>query len=253
MLGKRLYTFSQFIIERADRDVGSYYLNKFRAIGDTDVIAALDRLSDALNSIEDRYWYGREGGRAHYALNMKIYAYPDLEEWAKARGEENLDDVDEEMMHEDLARFMEDTYEMHAEDYKESFSWIKEIGVGGKSGGWLLIYPDETHDNIEDNTGYAIEDYLDHLNEESDIELIKNLISNPDVKELAEMGIISVEELENGKAAMTSRQALLDLISKQMTEITEIVQDLEMITSEIQNFKQKAEPLFYEWVRGYSA
>jgi hypothetical protein len=253
MLGKRLYTFSQFIVERADRAVGAYYLNKLRAIGDSEVIEALDRVSESLNYLEDKYWYGREGGRAHYALNMKIHAYPDLEEWAKARGEEDLDDVDEEMMYEDLARFMEDTYEIHAEDYKESFSWIKEVGVGGKNGGWLLIYPETTHDNIEDDAGYAMEDYLNYLSEESDIELIKDIINNPDIKELASMGLINTEDVANAEEALASRKDLLELTAKQITELDEISQDLEMITSEIKNFKEKAETLFYEWVREYSA
>lgn len=248
MLGNRLFTFSQFILERANRDIGSYYLSKLSQLQDSEVLGKLGELSNALNGLESKYWYEREGGRAHYALNMKIHAYPDLEKWAEARGEEDLDEVDDELMYEDWARYMEDTYEMHAEDYKQSFSWIKEVGVGGKSGGWLLIYPEATHDNIEDDASYQIEDYLNYINDDSDLELIKNLVSNPDVKELADMGLISADELENGQEAMKSRQDLLNWINKELAELTEITEDLAMITGEIENFRKTAESHFYEWV-----
>lgn len=248
MLGNRLFTFSQFILERANRDVGSYYLNKLSQLKDAEVLGKLEELSNALNDLESTYWYEREGGRAHYALNMKIYEYPDLEKWAKARGEEDLEDVNDEMMYEDWARYMEGTFEVHAEDYKQSFSWIEDVGAGGKSGGWLLIYPEATHDNIEDDAGYHIEDYLNHVNDDSDIELIKNLVSNPDIKELADMGLISADELENGQEAMKSRQDLLNWVNKELAELAEIKEDLAVITKEIQSFREKAEDLFYDWI-----
>jgi hypothetical protein len=249
MLGNRLFTFSQFILERANRDIGSYYLSKLTQLQDTEVLGKLEELSNSLNDLENRYWYDRDGGRSHYALNMKIHAYPDLEKWAAARGEEDLEEVDDEMMYEDWARYMEDTYEMHAEDYRESFSWIKQVGAGGKSGGWLLIYPESTHDSIEDDVSYQIEDYLNYLDDESDLELIKNLVSNPDIGELADMGLVSADELENGQEAMKSRQSLLNLIDTELTKLAETREDLAMITGEIENFRKTAEAHFYEWVR----
>lgn len=252
MLGKRLHTFSKFILERADRNVGSYYLNKFKQIKDSEVISKLEDLSEVLNYLEDTYWYNREGEKAHYALNMKIYSWPDLEDWAKARGEEDLEDVNDEMMYEDWARFMEETYEVHAEDYMESFSWIKNVGVGGKAGGWLLIYPEASHDNIEDDASYAIEDYLNYMNTDSELEFIKQLITNPDVEELASMGILDGEELDNARDAMKSRQELLTWVDKQIAELGEVSQDLNMIKNEIEAFKNNAGKIFLEWVQGLS-
>lgn len=248
MLGNKLFTFSQFILERADRDLGSYYLTKLSQIQDTEVIGKLEELSKALNELENLYWYARERGRAHYALNMKIYEYPELAKWAEARGEEDLEDVDDEMMYSDWANYMEDTFEMHAEDYKESFSWIKEVGVGGKSGGWLLIYPEATHDDIENDAFHHIEDYLDY--DESALELVKDLINSPDdTNRLAEIGLIDNDDLQNGKDAMKWRQALLQWIDNELAELTEVKEDLVMITREIENFRKTAEAHFYEWVR----
>jgi hypothetical protein len=179
---------------------------------------------------------------------MKIYEYPDLEKWAAARGEEDLEDVDDEMMYEDWARYMEDTYEIHTEDYKESFSWIKTVGAGGKSGGWLLIYPEKTHDNIEDDVSYQIEDYLNY--DESALDLIKDLANSPDdADRLAEIGLIDADDLANGKEAMKARHDLLNLINTELVELTEIKEDLAMITGEIENFRRTAEAHFYEWVR----
>jgi hypothetical protein len=248
MLGSRIFTFSQFILERADRDLGSYRLTKLSQIQDTEVIDKLQELSNALNELENLYWYAREGRNAHYALNMKIHAYPELEKWAEAKGEEDLEEVDDEMMYDDWARYMEETFEMHAEDYKESFSWIRKVGAGGKSGGWLIIYPETTHDDIENDSYFLIEDYLDY--DESALTLVKDLMTNlDDTNRLAEIGLIDVDDLENGKKAMTLRQALLKQIDTDLTTLTEVKEDLAMITREIENFRKTADTYFYEWVR----
>jgi hypothetical protein len=178
---------------------------------------------------------------------MKIHAYPELEKWAQARGEEDLEEVNDEMMYDDWARYMEDTFEMHAEDYKESFSWIKDVGAGGKSGGWLLIYPEATHDDIENDAFHHIEDYLDY--DESALELVKELINYPDeTNRLAELGLIDDDDLQNGKDAMKWRQALLKWIDNELVELTEVKEDLAMITREIENFRKTAETQFYDWV-----
>ena len=248
MLGNRVFTFSQFILERADRNLGSYCLTTLSQIQDTEVIGKLEELSNSMNELENLYWYSREGGKAHYALNMKIWAYPDLEEWAKARGEEDLEDVNDEMMTDDWYRYMEDTYEMHAEDYKESFSWVKEVGAGGKSGGWLLIYPETTHDDIENDSYHQIEDYLDY--DESALELVKDVITNPDeTNRLAEIGLIDADDLDMAKGAMKWRLALLKWIDEELTKLAEVKEDLATITREIENFRKNAETYFYEWVR----
>jgi hypothetical protein len=248
MLDNRVFTFSQFILERADRDLGSYYLTKLSQIQDTEVIGKLEELSNAMNELENLYWYSRDGGKAHYALNMKIQVYPDLEEWAKARGEEDLDDVNDEMMADDWYRYMEDTYAVHVEDYKESFSWVKEVGVGGASGGWLLIYPKATHDDIENDSYHQIEDYLDYA--ESALELVPDLINSPDeTNRLAELGLIEDDVLDNAKTAMKWRLALLKWIDEELTKLAEVKEDLATITREIENFRKNAETYFYEWVR----
>lgn len=249
MLGKRLHTFSKFILERADRNVGSYYLNKFRQINDSEVISKLEDLSNILNYLEGTYWYNREGGKAHYALNMKIHAWPDLEDWAKARGEEDLEDVNDEMMYEDWARFMEETYEVHAEDYIESFSWIKDVGVGGKSGGWLLIYPEASHDNIEDDCSYQIEDYLNKIEDASDADLLNKALNNPDFFELAELGLVEPHDFEKVKEIMVARQDLIDWIAKEIVELKQIVTDLNEIETNIADFKNNASNLFLDWIR----
>jgi hypothetical protein len=179
---------------------------------------------------------------------MKIHAYPELEKWAEAKGEEDLEEVDDEMMYDDWARYMEETFEMHAEDYKESFSWIRKVGAGGKSGGWLIIYPETTHDDIENDSYFLIEDYLDY--DESALTLVKDLMTNlDDTNRLAEIGLIDVDDLENGKKAMTLRQALLKQIDTDLTTLTEVKEDLAMITREIENFRKTADTYFYEWVR----
>ncbi len=248
MLDNRVFTFSQFILERADRDLGSYYLTKLSRIQDTEVIDKLQELSNALNELENLYWYAREGGRAHYALNMKIREYPELEKWAEAKGEEDLEEVNDEMMYDDWYRYMEDTFEMHAEDYKESFSWIKDVGAGGRSGGWLLIYPEATHDDIENDAFNNIEDYLDY--DESALELVKDLINYPDeTNRLAELGLIDADDTDDAKKAMKWRQLLLAWIDRKLVELAEVKEDLAMITREIENFRKNSETYFYEWVR----
>ena len=249
MLDNRVFTFSQFILERAERDLGSYYLTKLSQIQDTEVIGKLEELSNAMNELENLYWYSRQYGKAHYALNMKIHVYPDLEEWAKARGEEDLEDVNDEMMNADWYGYMEDTFVIYAKDYKESFSWVKEVGAGGASGGWLLIYPETTHDDIENDSYHQIENYLEDY-DESALELVPDLITNPDqTNRLAELGLIEDDDLDNAKKAMKWRLALLKWIDEELTKLAEVKEDLATITREIENFRKNAEAYFYEWIR----
>lgn len=247
MLGK-LHTFSQFILERADRNVGGYYLNKLRSLNDQEVINKLEALNRALNGLEADYWYDREGGRSHYALNMKIHAWPDLDKWAQIKGIEDEDDKNEDAMYNDWYRFMEDTYEMNSEDYVESFPWIKMVGVGGRSGGWLLIYPDATHDAIEDDLSYHLEDYLNNVPEGFDLETIKDYAENPESQELAGLGLLDTEGLEEAESAMESRKELLEWIDSKLAELGEVSRDLAKIEGEIRDFKNRAEELFYEWL-----
>ena len=167
----------------------------------------MDLLKDfdkQVNEMENDYWYNRESrnfNHDHFALDMKIHSYPDVQKWAALKGysaEEIEEDESslESAMWDQWGRFMEETYEVNSEDYMNTYDWLTKVGVGGQSGGWLLLAMEDSHSDLE----RILEDKFDmYLEEVADanagsIQLLKQIIENPEeTAELIEFGIIDEE------------------------------------------------------------
>jgi hypothetical protein len=243
-ISKAMHERSLISVNEAEEiDLGSEYLSELRRLEDSEVINKLDEVSKLINHLSSSYWYNREGNTGHYALRMKIYSSPDLEEWAKAKGEEDEDDINEDAMYDDWYRFMEDTYDAHSEDYPESFDWIEKIGVGGRSGGWLLVYPKNDHANIESNVDYDLGRYIGGLPDE---DFSINLLLDPESKELIELGLIKAPE--DCQEFLHEREELLEYLKVMIVDLNQINIDLEKITNEIAEFAENAEKQFYAWI-----
>ena len=243
-ISKAMHERSLISVNEAEEiDLGSEYLSELRRLEDSEVINKLDEVSKLINHLSSSYWYNREGNTGHYALRMKIHASPDLEEWAKAKGEEDEDDINEDSMYDDWYRFMEDTYEVHSEDYPESFDWIEKIGAGGRSGGWLLVYPEYDHDDIETDLSYKLAEYLDNLPEE---DFSIKLVLDPESRELIELGLIQAPD--DYQTILDNREEVLEYLNKTEVKLNQINIDLEKITTEIAEFAENAEKQFYEWI-----
>ena len=258
MLGKRLQSFSQFILERADWNIESYWSGKLRKIpGDEALIKAIKELDETLNDLEDNYWYNREGRNFHhdhYALDMKIHEWPDLERWAKIKGytQEEIDEDDslEDSMYRDWARFMETTFEDFTEHYSDSFSWLRTIGAGGKSGGWLLLAPDTTHNDIANHVEEALDDYLTELSDViDDPDLLKILQNDEDADALAELGILDQDQVDAARNAVDKQEIALTTIYDEIKYLNSIEEDLELVNRDIDKFRESCEEDFYVWLQ----
>lgn len=256
MLGNKLKTFNQFITESrggnwAYANHYASYLTKFS--DDSSILQQLKDLDIILNRLEDSWWYNREGQSGHYALNMKIYQWPDLEKWAEAKGETEEEDIDEDRMYNDWARFMEETYEISAEDYENAYDWIEKVGVGGRQGGWLLLYLNYDHIDLERDLESHFDEYLGNLDQLenpnilSDIKRLKS--EDEDSRELIELGLIDENDYESAEETMESREELENFLTEKINEFNQIEIDLEAIQRNIDEFKQTAEEDFYDWLR----
>jgi len=240
-------THENLLLERGDREIGSYYIKTLRAAEDDEVISLITRLESLINSLETEFWYDREsrGVRySHYALNMKIYNGPDLDKWAEAKGETEEEDINDDAIDYDWNRFMEDTYEIYSEDFKESFDWINEVGVGGKGGGWLLISPEYDHDDCERQIDSYLSSYADLI---SEFNFKISELLHPDFIDLSELGL--VERPDNIEEILKYRLNLINELKENLQRFEEIEQDLRKIEKEIDEFKNKSDSLFYEWLK----
>lgn len=257
MLGNKLKTFNQFIVESIGNDwnYAEYYapdLTKFKA--DSSILQQLKKLDSLMNDLEKSWWYNREGWSGHYALDMKIYNRPDLEKWAEAKGVTE-EDIDEDSMYNDWYRFMEETYEISAEDYKNSYDWIEEVGVGGRSGGWLLLYLDQDHDDVNRDLESCMDAYLNSLYELEDPNILADIKrikeEGSDEQELVELGLISEIDFEAAETALNNREILEFFLHETIRDFNQIKRDLEEIQAGINEFKKAADEYFYGWLRDH--
>ena len=254
MLGNRIQSFSQFILERADWSYAKHYAQYLRKFeGDSVFIDRLNELDSLLNDLENNWWYNREGRTGHYALNMKMNQWPDLDKWAAAKGEEDEDEITEDAMYNDWARFMEETYEMSSEDYINSYYWIDKIGAGGRQGGWLLIYPRFEHSDLEHDLENQFDRYLGELDQLEDASILADIArltsEDSDVQELIDMGLINQEDFEAAQDVIKAREDLDEFISDQLRDFNQVNDDLHSISRNIEEFKNTAEANFYEWLK----
>lgn len=254
--------FQQFILERTNYSFANYYSKALNTqfFVDTEVLHELSKFDALFNYMEEQYYFNREGQHRtgeHYAINMKIHVYPQLEKWAKAKGEYEEEYITDDNMYNDWYQFMEDTFEMTKSDWYESYDWIKMIGVGGKSNGWLLLYPErKPTDIIYDLEQYA-DDYI-NLIDNLDTNALSQLASyfvykdDPDTIAMIKLGV-AIFFTDNNKEQISEilkyRNILIEYLLEILTLYSTVNTDIQSMINEIKEFSNKAEEYFYIWVK----
>ena len=163
----------------------------------------------------------------HFAINVKVYEYPRLEEINSVLGL----DLDEDELNEYWWEFMEQIREQFTEDIEQQYGWIGSTGWGGKSGGWLVIWPDRNEDDFEDEPNYQLSRYINDKRglDEEEIQKMQKEDTNPKFQKLVELGLAEpsaqlaelkrdiknlTEELEGYLAKMREYRAGLEEISE---------------------------------------
>lgn len=193
----RLKTFQQFVNEALDDHSIERALDIFPTINEP-LFDLLKKVQSQANHMMDRknYWYNRESrnfNRDHYAIDVKTYSYPDVDEWREAIGDE---DASEEQMWDHWSEYLR----MEIEDFEENV-FLEEFGdtfvrilMGGKSGGWMCIVPDKSPEVIIDDLESYVYSYTDALDDldQDDIDEINSLLSLSDEerRKTIELGLL---------------------------------------------------------------
>lgn len=197
----RLKTFNQFINESLTDHQTDRYLDlvpkmteKLRA-----ALAEFQKMHDHMISRE-AYWFNRESREIrqdHYAIDVKTYEMPSVDEWREAIGEP---DAPEDQLYDAWSNWL--TYEI--EDFEENVFLEKysdvfsKIAMGGRSGGWMCLIPSLSPTiMMEDIEGY-VNDVTDTLAEmdQSEIEDLNTYFNTTEEERarLIEYGLINEPE-----------------------------------------------------------
>jgi vacuolar-type H+-ATPase subunit I/STV1 len=175
-----------------------------------------------------------------------------LEKWAEAKGEDEEDLISDEIMYNDWAWFMVDSFETSTDSFKAEYDWIRDVEVDGRSGGWLLLTLNYSHsDLISDLAVYAgqPEEDLSDLSNPEILADLQRLSSDPDqLSELVEIGIIDEDAAESINDIIDDLAELEKEVDRHFERFNTVKEDLTKITKEIDDFKQNAVSYFYKWL-----
>jgi hypothetical protein len=180
----------------------------------------------------------------HFAINVKVYEYPRLEEINSVLGL----DLDEEALNEYWWEFMEEIRGQFTEDIEQQYGWIDSVGWGGKSGGWLVIWPNRNEDDFEDEPNYQLSRYINDklgLDEEA-IQKMQREDSDPKFQKLVELGLAESSEM------LGELKRDINNITEEMNEYLEKMREyragLEEISEMPKKFEENAVADFTDWL-----
>jgi len=194
-------TFSQFVNENSHHTERA--LDIFPKLGEP-LLDLVNKVKEAAARMQDRrtYWYDRESrdiSGHHYAVDVKTYGCPSLEEWREAIGEPY---EDEDVMYDRWNQWLE----LEIDDFRDNVFLPKfsdefdDIKMGGRSGGWmcLMINRNSDPESLVDDLETYVDSYtekVDSLDEEEVEEIARMLsLSDDELARMMELGIINPPE-----------------------------------------------------------
>jgi len=212
--------------------------------------AKIDQLEKEWGRLQRDYNFNR-GGRGptgeHLAINAKIYALPDL---AKINLELGLKLTEEQLMNY-WWKFIEDRRDAFSEDIEERFGWIKGTNWGGKSGGWLLIWPSLDSEDFIDAYDYYLHQYAEaklNISDEA-MKAMKDEATNSSYQKLIDLGLAEpsadLKEMKR-EIAIINRS-----IDESLEHIREMRAGLEEISEIPKEFEKNAVNDFKSWLESY--
>lgn len=252
----RLRKFLEFVNESQFEIINPGFLCK-RYLDDLDdfefeqdLPAKIDQLEKEWERLQRDYNWNR-GGRGptgeHLAINAKIYALPDLE---NINSELGLKLTEDQLMNY-WWKFIEDNRDAFSEDIEERFGWIKGTNWGGKSGGWLLIWPSLDSEDFIDDYDYYLHQYAEAKNNISDeaMKAMKEEATNPGYQKLIDLGL--AEPSADLKEMKREIELINRSIDKSLAHISEMRAGLEEISEIPKEFEKNAVNDFKSWLESY--
>jgi hypothetical protein len=215
----------------------------------TNVISEFESLVEELTNTR-QYWYNRESRniqKDHYAVSVKVYAYPDLEEFQATVGPEM--EVDDDDLENEWMRWMQMEIEDFESLFLDKFSAFDEIRWGGKSGGWICPVPDESPDGMVDELRDLFQDYLRYF-EDADEEELQSLqdwtaFSEEERSRLGDIGITDSGYIQN---VTSERDDLVAQIERKIEALQEQKAGLDFIIEKHAEFEKTAKQNFLNYV-----
>jgi len=257
---KFLKPFSQFInesryggdeVERLDSQFGRQ-LDEFGSFNNP-VEEIINRFDNKVNDLTQNreYWYNRESRdirEDHYAVSVKLYAYPDLEEFQEAVGPGMI--VDEDDMENEWIRWLRMEIEDFESLFLEKFPNFSKIRWGGRSGGWMCPVPDNSPDEMIEELRELISYYIREFEDldEDDLQQLQDYMqfSDEERARLGDLGLINEELIQR---LLTFRAELIGEIERKTEELDSHEKALNFIITKHEAFAKNAKETFLEYVR----
>lgn len=232
------------------------FVNRFGLMKD-EHLALLELIKSAEKESErmmDRrtYWYNRESrnfNQDHYAIDVKVHKWPDLDEWREAIEDP---EASEEIMTNQWYAFIN----QEADDFEEYF--LEEFGdtfdkilFGGKSGGWMCLVPSSSPETLISDLETYIEEYEYELSNLDEDEVAK-LTAFFAIPEEEREGLDRIGFLETPRIVKEIKDKYdeLELIVKDVNKTLFRHQEAcEFVIKKHSEFEKTAEANFIEWAK----
>lgn len=216
-----------------------------------DILELVQKVEQTWAHLEDVYDWNRERRqwrKDHFALDVKVHAWPDSDKVREILGEP---DMSEEAINDEWWVWFNDEREGFVNDLIEIYPWIQDIGWGGKSGGWLLLQPPHEAEDIRNDIESDCQVYRltkEELKESDDWQDILNDINDETLNNMHDYGLSNEsDEILNLKEQVDNIRTYL---TKELADLTQWESDMNAIQARVSKFEDKAEEYFYDWLRG---
>jgi hypothetical protein len=250
----KLQRFQQFINEAKHWSEEPFlygrYAELFTDFGfESDIPDLIHAVEQKWTDLKNSYWWNRENRqwrKDHFALDVKVHAWPDSEKVRLMLGEP---DMTEEAIDDEWWVWFNDERELFVEDLFSLYPWIVDISWGGKSGGWLLLAPPFDDESTRNDIEERCEEYnseKDDIKENGDWEKVVELVNNERHARLVRLGLTADDsEITLLKATI---EGFKNNLTGNIEQLSQWEADMEAIKARVSKFEKNAEEYFYTWL-----
>jgi hypothetical protein len=253
-MNKFVLNFSKFISENRrvydeeptlSKEYG-YLFSDF--LFEDDVKTLIYDIEEKWIELKNQYWWNRESPdfrTDHFALDVKVYIWPEDD---RIKDVLKVPELTEEECSNIWWKWMNDQRDVLTDGI--DFAWVKTVGWGGKSGGLLLISPNVTQNDMQEQVEeiarmYKIE--KEALEESGQMEIAKKFANTEEYDYMVKIGMVhEVDEVN-------SLRASIGIIEKSLTETLADLLDMEtglqQVVDQVERFRKEGLQWFYEYLQ----
>lgn len=258
-MGQIVLDFSTFINEHKRFEETLTWSKEYAAVFsdfpfENGIIELVDAMEKKWIELKNKYNWNRESRNFrsdHFAIDVKVYIWPDEEKTKEALG---YPELSEEEMYRWWYQFLNDQREALADGI--DYEWVKDVGFGGKSGGWLVIVPITTDDDQAESCEESLQSYKDAKLQIIDIdpEAYRNCIGyshDENYAELVKTGMIT--EPEGIVELRKDADRIKNSFTASLEELNSIDLNIRAILAQVEKFRKNGLTWFYDYLRDESS